>query len=88
MGRDQFTREQLMVIDALVRAHSEAARELAHVTGGMKDAMIAKDSQDFEAARSAVQLARTRCEALHLAIEIARKTFQNAGGGTGLPGSG
>lgn len=75
MGREQFTSEQLAVVDALVNAHAEAARDLARVTSRLNEATHTNDVEGFEAAKSATQLARLKCEALMLAVEMARKVF-------------
>ena len=84
--RRQFTAEQLSVVDALVTAHAEAARELARLTKPIEEARRAGDRDAFQAADAVHQEAHERCKALRLAIEITRTTFLKANKGEKLSG--
>lgn len=67
-----------MVIEALINAHAEAARELARLMDPVRDAAIAGNHKAFETAEAVHKQAYLRCEALKLALEIARATFLKA----------
>lgn len=74
---EQLTTEQLRVLDSLINAHAEAARELGRCTSALAKAREADDRAAFEAAQAECAKAKRRCEALHLAIHEARKVFLN-----------
>ena len=80
--RQRFTREQLMVIDALINAHAEATRELAYLTKPMRDAAIACNRSHFIAAEEAHKCGHKRCEVLRVAIETAREIFLKQSNGS------
>ena len=76
--RRPFTREQLLVINALRNAHAEAARELARLTDPLQRTLGEGKQEAWREAEKARRLAHNRCEALHLAVTVARETFLKA----------
>jgi hypothetical protein len=73
--RQQFTTEQLQVIDALIKAHAEAAREMARLMQPLRDAVRSRDPKAFKAAEATHKRSHERCKAARLALEIAREAF-------------
>jgi hypothetical protein len=76
--RRLFTPEQLMVIDALIHAHAEAAREMARLMKPIQEARIAGDSIAFKRADAVHERAHEKCKALKLTREFAEQTFLKA----------
>ncbi len=74
----EFTSEQLRVIDALINAYAEVARELSRLMKTFQEAREAGERARFEVAKATHRAAHERCKALKLATELARAIFQRA----------
>ena len=70
-----LTTEEIAVIDALTNAHASAVLELAKLTSHLQDTMHASDHVGFAEVKAELRRLGARCQALKLAIDLARETF-------------
>lgn len=75
MKREEFTREELIVLDTLVNSHAETARKLGHQVDAAIKAQKANDFAAFNAAKAAIAETRSKCGALKLALDTAAEAF-------------
>lgn len=72
----QLTKEQLIVVDALINAHAEAAREGALCADELRNAREAGDELAFRQVLEKCRGLTAKHAALKLAIQVALETFE------------